>query len=102
MWIKDRKFFVIVFCLAYLVRIHYLYSHSEDFVDYQGFIQFAVLWLLPFLMIIFPYAFALFISASPRGAMASDSGKPENSVVAVKFLGWIGIILLVWIFESAF
>lgn len=102
MWVKDKRFFVIIFCLVYLVRLHYLYTHSEDFVDYRGFFQLAILWLVPSLMVLFPYPFTLLLMALPRATEASDVKTSENSQAAIITLGCVGLILLVWLFESAF
>lgn len=51
-------------------------------------------------MVIFPYKFAFIASITPKGKFASDSNTPDNSTPAVKVLGCMGMLLMVWLLES--
>jgi len=103
MRVKEKGPIALFVSIIYLLRIVYLYyqgglSNSQDI---NGLLVIIAVWLVPCSMVVFPYHFATFISLTPRGMGTADAMKPENSAAAFKFLGCVGIGLLIWMFETS-
>jgi hypothetical protein len=105
MYIVEKGKVSIVVSLIVGIRVLYIaYNLKPDPPDITIMMSVFVILLIPSIMMIFPNWFArnilAYIAIGWIDKYATDAKEPQNSSGAIKLLGWIALISILWLFES--
>lgn len=103
MGIVEKGKISIIVALIVGIRVFYIAYH----LDSDGsIIPILFMLLIPSIMMVFPNWIARNIlelfSVGLFVRHATDAKTPQNSAGAIKFLGWVALILIFWLFETSY